>query len=53
MESYIMCVAFMSVSFHLGSCFQGSSMVQWESALQSFLWLNTVPLCGSGGGSFD
>lgn len=45
-----MCVASMSVSFHLGPCFQGSSVAQWASALQSFLRLNAVPLCGSGGG---
>ena len=45
-----MCVACMSVSFDLASGFQGSPMAQWPSALQSFLWLNPVPLCGCGGG---
>ena len=45
-----MCVACMSVSFDLASGFQGSPTAQWLSALQSFLWLNPVPLCGCGGG---
>ena len=45
MESFTVWLL-VSVFSHIASCFQGSSTLQDESVLCSFLWLSSIPLYG-------